>query len=221
MKISQSSQFRGFILCAALLAGFGIVVPSASAQAFLIDLNSKTATMLDMDRPVALNDSGQVTGWSYIPPDGAYHASSYHASITGHGVGMTDLGTLGGAYSAAQGINDAGQVVGWYSTASGEGHAFITGPNGTGMTDLSTLTGFSGSPHGVNDAGQVVGDYITPEGLHAFITGPNGVGMTDLGTLGGTYSIAYGINDAGHAVGSRTPPATKGMLSSLAPTASG
>ena len=30
----------------------------------------------------------------------------------------------------------SGQVVGYSSTATGESHAFITGPNGVGMTDL-------------------------------------------------------------------------------------
>ena len=52
---------------------------------------------------------------------------------------MTDLGTLGGSYSIAHGINDAGQVVGYSATATGDQHAFITGPNGVGMTDLNLL----------------------------------------------------------------------------------
>ena len=43
-----------------------------------------------------------------------------HAFLTGpNGVGMTDLGTLGGGSSLAFGINDAGQVVGEFGTASG------------------------------------------------------------------------------------------------------
>lgn len=77
------------------------------------------------------------------------------------GMGMTDLGTLGGDHSSATGINDAGQVVGRSETASGTLHAFITGPNGMGMTDLNSLVGL---PSGIvltyaidiNNAGQVI-----------------------------------------------------------------
>ncbi|SCY31568.1 probable extracellular repeat, HAF family [Nitrosospira sp. Nl5] len=49
------------------------------------------------------------------------------------GVGMTDLGTLGGHFSSAHAINDAGQVVGGSDTAEGSRHAFMTGPNGGGI----------------------------------------------------------------------------------------
>ena len=53
------------------------------------------------------------------------------------GVGMRDLGTLGGFESYAGGINYAGQVVGYSETAGGADHAFITGPDGMGMRILA------------------------------------------------------------------------------------
>ena len=94
----------------------------------------------------AVNDSGQVVGWSNLNPD--FHAVGWQP-VTGdlgsfHAI--SDLGDLpGGAnQSEAYGVNDLGQVVG-RSSASGNGgpdgfHAFLwDGVNG--MTDLGDLPG--------------------------------------------------------------------------------
>jgi probable HAF family extracellular repeat protein len=140
------------------------------------------------------------SGLGFVSPVSAEQQGSYIVDTGGSGV--MGLGTLGGSFSIATGINDAGQAIGYSYIAAGDRHAFITGPNGVGITDLGTLGGNSSTATGVNDAGQVVGDSTTATGdQHAFITGPNGVGMNDLGTLGGNSSTATGINDDGQVVG--------------------
>ncbi|SEN91957.1 PEP-CTERM protein-sorting domain-containing protein [Nitrosospira multiformis] len=145
-----------------------------------------------------INEAGQVVGGSETAN------GTTHAFITGpDGVGMRDLGTLGGDRSSAYAINNGGQVAGSSATADGATHAFITGPDGMGMRDLGTLGSMS-SAKAINDAGQVVGNYHTAEAFdinRAFITGPDGMGMRDLGTLGGAYSFVFGMNDAGQVVG--------------------
>lgn len=155
-----------------------------------------------------INDSGQVVGFTLLGGD------NDHAFITGpNGVGMTDLGTLGGPQSFANGINKAGQVVGSSSTVTSSSHAFITGANGVGMTDLGTLGGWGTSfAYSINNAGQVVGSsdrcpcvlgsLLSP---HAFVTGANGTEMTDLNSLvtldsGIDLTDATGINDMGQII---------------------
>ena len=38
---------------------------------------------------------------------------------------MTDMGTLGGTFAGATGINNQGQAVGYSETGSGATHAFL------------------------------------------------------------------------------------------------
>jgi probable HAF family extracellular repeat protein len=136
---------------------------------------------------------------------------------------MTDIGTLGGGFSSALGINSAGRVVGFSNTADGERHAFITGPDGVGMTDLGTLGGDFSFAKAINDAGQVVGDSFfggTLGATHPFITGLDGVGMTDLNTLvnlpdGVVLTEAGGINNRGQLVATAAiipEPATYALM---------
>ncbi len=128
MNIHRCYTLCNLVLTAVLGIGF---TSSALAQlrerALFVDLTSKEATDLgtlggkDSTTASGINDEGQVAGYSYTDNGAA------HAFITGpDGVGVTDLGTLGGDHSQAYGINDAGQVVGRSQTDDGEFHAFIT-----------------------------------------------------------------------------------------------
>lgn len=113
---------------------------------------------------------------------------------------LTDLGTLGGAYSYAQAINNHGVVAGEAQTSDGALHGFIWDAQ-NGMQDIGTLGGSWCNANAINDLGEVAGASETSNGeTHAFIWDSVN-GMQDLGTLGGTQSLAYGINNTGQIVG--------------------
>ncbi len=149
----------------------------------------------------AINDSSQIAGTNNVSPPG--FPRIVHAVRGG-----TDLGTLGGASSAGNGINNLGQVVGSSDTANGETRAFRTAPNSVinpATDDLGTLGGLFSSAADINDLGQVIGSSTTASGeTHAFLTDANSAidaATDDLGTLGGSFSIAYSINNSGLVVG--------------------
>ena len=101
----------------------------------------------------SINDSGQIVGYFDVTQSSSQHAFLYNGST------MTDLGTLGGMWSEAFGINDSGKIVGAAQTADRYWRAFIY--NGSTMTDLNTIKPISGwtmdEAHDINDLGQIVG----------------------------------------------------------------
>ena len=145
----------------------------------------------------AINSTGQVGGISSTATSG-----SEHGFLAADGV-LTDLGTLGGLTSSANGISDSGVLVGGSKLPSGSQHAFRY--SGGVMSDLGTLGGLTSTAFSINSDGVVVGGSATALAgtTHAFRYA-GGV-LTDLGTLGGTSSIAYGINASGTIVGKSNP----------------
>ena len=127
---------------------------------------------------------------------------------------VADLGTLGGTFSIAYGINDRGEIDG-FSTIPGDSatHAFVL-KNGV-MTDLGTLGGpnsqsFAGPSEALQGAGLAETSMSDPNGEDFCGLGTNlvclgflwqnGV-MTPLDTLGGNNGQADEINDQGQAGG--------------------
>ncbi|HVM61399.1 MAG TPA: DUF3466 family protein [Verrucomicrobiae bacterium] len=141
----------------------------------------------------AINNLGHVAG--YLQTGSGYaHAYLYGGS-------KTDLGTLGGNYSYAYGINDSDRVVGWAEVSPGGFQlAFLWDGS---MHSLGTLGGNMSHAYGINNSGQVVGwaNYTTSDNnvYRPFLYSG---GMQDLGTLGGTNGQALAINNLGQVVGS-------------------
>jgi probable HAF family extracellular repeat protein len=146
----------------------------------------------------AINERGQVVGFSDVAGDVANHAFIWQRGV------LADIGTLGGANSSANWINDAGQVIGTGDLADGTHHAFVWS-NGA-MTDLGTLGGdpCSNGFH-INASGQAIGTSTDCHGkvLHIFLW-QNG-SMTDLSAQvlpGSNFSFIepVAINDRGEIV---------------------
>jgi probable HAF family extracellular repeat protein len=153
------------------IVGSATTEDNAATHAFLLAPGGNMVDLGALDithasSGLAVNASGQVVGFSGI--DEAKSAFSYTSAG-----GMVDLGSFGGFYNVAMGLNDAGQIVG---TSGADGwadqRAFLY-ENGV-MHDLNDfVTGAAGwtlvEATGINELGQIVGYGSYNDTSHAFL----------------------------------------------------
>ncbi len=150
----------------------------------------------------AINNAGQVTGSSDLPPDS--NGDRYARAYIWEAGSMRDLGTLGGHGSTADDINDAGHVVGLASTAANEFRGYWY--DGSTMHQLPTCHGGSNwpQPSAINNHDQITGNYYR-KGFQAFLYQQGRCyplqNILDASGAGWSRMQAYDINDDGVIVG--------------------
>ncbi len=169
------------------------VLPDGPEHAYVL---GRDGTLTDLgtlggarSQAVAINDRGQVAGWS-LDGSGASRAFVWSAAT-----GLVNLGTLGGSWSQATAINNLGEVIGVSTTATGDTHGFFWSPAG-GMADVGP-----GAPASLNDLGHVVGTTAHDGIVTAFVWSRAGGSRTL-----SDNARALDANDRGQVVGSRNEP---------------
>ena len=117
------------------------------------------------------------------------------------GLGPNDIGTLGGDFSTAAGINQHEEVVGSSNvTAGGPNHVFVYSHGS--FHDVGMFHGYSSQGTAINDRGDIIGEASPPSGPSIGFVYQNGGFERLRGLEGGTSSLPSGINLGGDVVGS-------------------
>jgi probable HAF family extracellular repeat protein len=200
-KLTSQSVRR---LCLAMVVGslLGLVsAQPASAQSSYVVDDLGTLPGDDSSVAWAINESGDVVGWSMGPTG----TRAFVYTTTGGMVALPGLPDR--PRSLARDINDAGLVVGSANAGGTDlGHAVLW--SGGAVRDLGTLgAGSYSEARGINNLGEVVGWSYTNggnglTGVHGFIY-RDGEGLVDL-TAQSDTGHAEDINDAGQVTGYKT-----------------
>lgn len=153
-----------------------------------------------------------MSGLAMIVVSGAAPAApGYGYYYTVGAIHVVDLGTLGGDFSEAAGINDLGDVVGYAHTADGKVHAFIHTGGQMFALDDGSVPFDSAVGNAINNSRVVVGGFRDALGDHPFYYYP-GIWSTPLSAdaapgLGYLWrGTASSINNAGVIAGGVNHP---------------
>jgi probable HAF family extracellular repeat protein len=144
-----------------------------------------------MGKAGAINDRGEVAGFSSVPGD-----TSVHSFLWTREAGMQDLGALGADYLGdPAGVNNNTQVVGGSCDSSGNCRAFLWEKNM--LSNLNDLVAADSPLYliyalGINDAGEIVGFSMqksTGE-LHAYVASPITGKSTKQSAVTGTQGVS-------------------------------
>jgi probable HAF family extracellular repeat protein len=162
----------------------------------------------------AINNSGQVAGWSNTPPPNQDHAILWSSGQ------INDLGALpNGSWSNADALNNSSQVqvVGSSSSQFSSSRAVLW-QGGTVIDLNSQLPRKSGwsmleLAYGINDAGQIVGEGQVAGSRHAFLMAP-----TSTKTAAAVASISPAVSTFSVAPSSAVAAPAPLLVSAIAPT---
>jgi len=177
-------MFRKYVVLSTSVLGISVTASYGLGFSDLGTLGGNNSHGIAIGNGIVVGESDGVGGSSA-------HAFKYSAGV------MSDLGTLGGAYSRANAISSDGNViVGCAENAGSVQHAFKY--TGGAMTDLGLLTGGSNSnARAVSASGDVIAGSATDGSGYGRAFRYTGGTMYDMGTLGGNNSQASGVSGDG------------------------
>lgn len=155
----------------------------------------------------AINNRGEIVGYSIRFPDPPPYARAFRWSLTS---GIEDLGVLqpgDSSSSTARAINDAGMIAGDAWVGGSTYHAFVWTRTG-GMIDIDTLGHHRSTPVGVSNKGMVAGNSSDPSNDNAgrIFWWTRATGMRELPNGQATGTWMNGMSSGGRIAGLFTFP---------------